>query len=148
MSKVRGIQLEGLEPLMKAFHKLPDDVGPSVIRNIARKPANRLVSMARKLFTVKDTGVTKRTIGVLKVKDRKQKVLEIGVKGRSLAWIFMLGAFGRKKKSTGQDTGDIKPIGNVLFKAADRLETTVTKEIAVDANKIIARSLRKYLRRR
>lgn len=147
MSKVKGIELQGLEPLLKAFKNMPDDVGPSVIRNIARKPANRIVSLARKLFTLKDTGVTKRTFGILKVKDKRQKFLEIGVKGRSLAWIFMLGAKDRKKDSTGAETGDIKPIGNVIWKAADSLGGSATKEIAVDLNKILARSFRKYARR-
>jgi hypothetical protein len=146
MAKVKGIEIVGLEPLLKGLGSLEEELAPTIIRNVARKPANKIVSLARKLFTIKDTGVTKRTFGILKVKDRKQRFLEIGVKGRSLAWIFMLGAKDREKKS-GAETGNIKPIGNVIWKAADKLETSVTKEMAVDLNKVIARSLRKYLRR-
>ena len=99
MYKVDKIEIVGLEPLTKALKNLPQEVEASVIRNVARKPANKIVSLARKLFPVKRTGVTKRTFGILKVKDRKQRFLEIGIKGKSLAWIFMQCAFGREKKS-------------------------------------------------
>ena len=143
MSKVKGIEIVGLEPLLKGLGSLEKELAPTIIRSVARKPSNKIVSLARKLFTPKDTGVTKRTFGILKVKDGNQRFLEIGVKGRSLAWIFMLGALGRKKKS-GASTGDIKPIGNVIWKAADQVNNAVTKEMAVDLNKVIARGLRKY----
>lgn len=143
MSKVKGIEIQGLEELRKAFKNLPEEVDASVIRNIARKPANKIVSEARKLFTPKKTGATKRTFGVLKVKNMKQKFLEIGVKGRSLAWIFIQGATGRKKKS-GAETGEIKSIGNVFEKAADGLGDSVTKEISVDITKAIAKAIKKY----
>lgn len=146
MSKVKGIEIVGLEPLTKAFKHLPAEFEASVVRNIARKPANRIVSLARRLFKPKDTGVTKRTFGILRVQDIRQRFLEIGVKGRSLAWIFMQGAIGRKKKS-GASTGDIRPIGNVIHEAGDQLSSTITKEMAVDLNKILVRGLKKYLRR-
>jgi len=147
MAKVKGIEIVGLEPLLKGLGGMEKDLAPTIIRAVARKPSNKIVSLARKLFTPKDTGVTKRTFGILKVSDRNDRFVEIGVKGRSLAWIFMLGAWGRQKKS-GASTGDIKPIGNVIEKAASQLETLVTKEIAVDLNKVIARGLRNHLRRR
>lgn len=143
MNKVSGIEIQGLSELRKAFEKMPEEVDASVIRTISRKSANKIVSMARKLFTVKKSGVTKRTFGVLPVKNRKQKYLEIGVKGRSLAWIFMLGALGRKKKS-GAETGDIKPIGNVIQEAAASVGDSVTKEISVDITKAIAKAIKKY----
>jgi hypothetical protein len=146
MSKVSKIEIQGLDELRKAFKNVPEELEASVIRAIARKPGNKIVSLARKLFKPKDTGVTKRTFGILRVKDNKQKFIEIGVKGRSLAWIFMHGAFNRKKKS-GASTGDIKPIGNVIQEAAGKLESAVTKEIAVDLNKTIARGLKRYMRR-
>lgn len=144
--RVSGIELEGLDELRRAFKNVPKELEASVIRNIARKPGNKIVSLARKLFTPKDTGVTKRTFGILRVKERTQMFIEIGIKGRSLAWIFMQGAFNRKKKS-GASTGDIKPIGNVIQEAAGKLDSTVSKEMAVNLNKVIARGLKKYLRR-
>lgn len=147
MSKVKGIELVGLEPLLKALKNMPDEFTGNVIRNIARKPGNKVVSLARKLFPYKDTGVTKRTFGILKVKDLKQRFIEIGVKGQSLAWIFMSGAFGRKKKSTGAETGDIKPVGNVIHKAGDQLASSIKKEMAVDLNKILIRGLKRYIKR-
>jgi hypothetical protein len=146
MSKVSKIEIQGLDELRKAFKNVPEELEASVIRAIARKPGNKIVSLARKLFKPKDTGVTKRTFGILRVKDNKQKFIEIGIKGRSLAWIFMQGAFNRKKKS-GASTGDIKPIGNVIQEAAGKLESAVTKDIAVDLNKTIARGLKRYIRR-
>lgn len=145
MSKVKGIEIQGLEPLTKALRNLPQEVEASVIRNVARKPANKIVSLARKLFTVKVTGVTKRSFGILKVKDKKQRFLEIGVKGKSLAWIFMQGAFGRRKKS-GASTGDIEPIGNVFQKAAGSLGDTSMKEMSVDISKVIAKGLKRYVK--
>ena len=144
-SKVKGIQIEGLDQFRKAFKGLPSELEASVIRNIARKPSNKIVSLARKLFTRKDTGVTKRTIGILKVRDRRHRFLEIGVRGKSLAWIHMLGAYNRKKKD-GSETGDIKPLGNVIEKAANQL-AGLTKEFAVDINKVIVKGLKKYLRK-
>lgn len=141
--QVKGIEIVGLEPLLKSLGSLENELAPTIIRNVARKPANKIVSLARKYFTIKDTGVTKRTFAILPVKDRTQRFLEVGIKGRSLAWIFMLGAYDRKKKSTGAETGDIKPIGNVIFKAADNLDSTVTKEMAVNLNKVIAKAIKR-----
>ena len=145
MYKVDKIEIVGLEPLTKALKNLPQEVEASVIRNVARKPANKIVSLARKLFPVKRTGVTKRTFGILKVKDRKQRFLEIGIKGKSLAWIFMQGAFGREKKS-GASTGDIKPVGNVIQEAAGSEGPAAMKEMQVDISKVIAKGLKKYLK--
>jgi hypothetical protein len=146
MSKVRGIEIEGLEPLLKAFKGLPPELEASVIRNIARKPGNKIVSRARKLFTRKDTGASKRSIGILPVKDRSQKFIEIGIKGRSLAYIWMFFAGGNRPTKKKGERGSIKPVGNVMEKAADQLSTSATKEMGVNINKIIARSLRRYLR--
>lgn len=146
MAKVSGIEIEGIAELRKAFSNVPKEVEASVIRNIARKPANRIVSMARKLFKFKKSGFTKRSFGVLKVRDAKQKFLEVGIKGRSLAWIFMQGAYSRKKKSTGAETGDIAPIGNVIQDAAGNLGSSVTKEMSIDLTKTIAKAIKKYAR--
>lgn len=142
--RVNGIEIEGLQELRKAFNGLPKELEASVIRNIARKPANKIVSLARRLFRFKLTGFTKRSFGILKVKDRRQMFIEVGVKGRSLAWIFMQGAFNRRKKTTGAKTGDIKPIGNVIEEAAGNLDTAILKEMSVDITKIIAKGLKRY----
>jgi hypothetical protein len=143
MGKVKGIEIEGLTELRKALENVPKEVEASVIRNIARKICNKIVSLARKLFTIKVTGFTKRSFGILKVRNRKQTFMEVGVKGRSLAWIFMHGAKDREKKS-GAETGDIKPIGNVIQKAAGKLENASIREIKVDITKTIFKAIRKY----
>lgn len=143
MPEVSKIEIVGLKDLTKCLEHLPQEVNASGIRNVARKPANKIVSLARKLFTYKDTGVTKKSFGILKVKDQKQTFLEIGVKGRSLAWIFMLGAKNRQKKS-GAGTGDIAPIGNVIQKAAGDIGKSGLSEMEVDLTKAIAKAVRKY----
>lgn len=143
MPKVSHVEIQGLKELEKCFRNLPQEVNASVVRNVARKPANKIVSLARKLFPFKDTGATKKSFGILKVKDQKQKYLEVGVKGRSLAWIFMLGATGRKKKS-GAETGDIQPIGNVIQDAAGDVGKQGLNEMSVDLTKVIAKAVRKY----
>jgi hypothetical protein len=143
MAKVSGIEIQGLDQLQRALKGLPEEVNASVIRNIARKPANKIVSLARKKFTRNKTGRTKRSFGILKIKNQKQKFLEIGVKGRSLAWIHLSGAVGRKKKS-GAKTGDIDALGNIFQDAAGEVGATVTKEMSVDIGKIIGKGLRKY----
>jgi hypothetical protein len=146
MGKVSGIEIQGLIELRKAFENVPKEVEASVIRNIARKPANKIVALARKKFKFKKSGITKRSFGVLRVKDRKQKFLEVGIKGRSLAWIFMQGASNRKKKSTGAKTGDIKPLGNLIQEAAGSLGSSITREMSVDLTKTIAKAIKKYAR--
>jgi hypothetical protein len=145
MPNVSKIEIQGLGELQKALSNLPQEIEASVVRNIAKKPGNRVVSLARRLFTPKKTGVTKRSFGILKIKDSKQMFIEIGVKGRSLAWIFLSGTHGRKKKS-GARTGDIKAIGNVFQEAAGQLDTSVTKEMSVELSKVIAKGLKKYLK--
>jgi hypothetical protein len=144
MAKVKHIEIKGLDELIKGLENVPKEVTPSVIRNIARKPANKVVSAARKLFPYKDTGRTKRSFGILRVVDRMQKFVEVGVKGRSLAWIFMLGASDREKAS-GARTGDIKPIGNILEDAAGQ-STEVTAEISVDLTRVIEKAIKRYAR--
>jgi hypothetical protein len=146
-NQVKGIQIEGLEELQKAFKGLPAELEASVIRNVARKPANRIVSLARQMFTPKDTGKTKRSIAILRVKDLKQRFIEIGIKGRSLAYIYFFGGGERYKYSTGTSTGKIKPTGNVVEKAADQLASSITKEFQVDITKVIEKGLKKYLKK-
>lgn len=139
-----NIEIQGLDQLVKALSGLPKEVGPSVVRNIARKPANRIVSAIRKLFPFKKTGATKRTFGIKRVKDRLQMFLEVGIKGRSLAPIFIMGAKDRKKKS-GAETGDIPAIGNIVKEGAENA-LGADKELQIDIARHIEKSLKKYLK--
>jgi ethanolamine utilization microcompartment shell protein EutL len=145
--KVSGIQIEGLEELQRAFKNVPEEVNASVIRNIARKPANKVVSLARKMFTIKKSGASKRSLGILKVKNNKQKFIEIGIKGRSLAYIFMFWKGMERKKKSGASTGEIKPVGNVIQEAAGQLQSQVNKEISVDITKVIAKAIKRYAKK-
>jgi hypothetical protein len=147
MAKDKGIEVIGIKELNNVLLGIPDAVAPSITRNILRKPANKIVSQARKDFKIKDTGATKRSIGLLKVRDRKQRFIEIGIKGRSLAWIFMLGAKNRKKRS-GANTGSIKAIGNVIQIAAEKIKSQVMEMIAADHSKTIEKVLKKHFSRK
>jgi hypothetical protein len=145
MSKVKGIELKGLPEVKKALSQVPEAINASATRNIVRKTANKIAAYARKLFTIKDKGATKRSLKVLKVRDKRQKFLEIGVSGRSLAWIFMLGAKDRKKKS-GAETGSIQPIGNVIHKAGEDMREQALSMIASDYKRVIDKVIKKYFR--
>ncbi|HYG02108.1 MAG TPA: hypothetical protein VD927_06650 [Chryseosolibacter sp.] len=142
--KVSGVELDGLKELRILFEKMPEEVDASVVRNIARKPANKIAAWARKKFRFKKSGKSKRSIGILKVKSLKQTFLEIGVKGRSLAYIFMFWRGIERKKKSGASTGEIEGTGNVIQEAAGELETSATKEIAVDISKVIAKAVKRY----
>lgn len=147
--KVSGIEIEGLDELRILFKKMPEEVDASVVRNIARKPANKIVSLARKLFTRKDSGASKRSIGILKVKNLKQKFLEIGIKGRSLAYIWMFWkGIERHKESTGASTGELKvPLGNVVQEAAGQLQSETMREMKIDITKTLAKAVKRYGKR-
>ena len=147
MAKVKGIEIQGMDELVKMLDGMDKELSASVIRNVARKPANRVVAAARRLFPYRKSGATKRTFGILKINNKGQRFLEVGVKGRSLAWIFMSGAKNRKHKKTGKQTGDIKPIGNILWDAASQSQEA-TKEIATDINKVISKYINRKRRRR
>jgi hypothetical protein len=147
MSKqVKGIEIQGMDELVQMLNGMDDALSASVIRNVARKPASKVVSEARKLFPYRKTGVTKRTFGILKIQDKRQRFLEVGVKGKSLAWIFMMGAHERETKS-GKETGSIQGIGNILWEAAASAQD-VTKELAVNLNNVLKQYVRRKARKR
>jgi len=145
-NKIKGIEIVGLDPLLKAFKGLPKEFSGSIVRNIARKPANRIISTARHLFP-SDSGVTKRSLGILKVKDHKQMFIELGIKGRSLAYIFMFWKGRERHKKSGASTGEISSPGNVIFRAADQIGNRVMKELTVDLTKVMARGLKRYIKK-
>jgi hypothetical protein len=148
MSKKGGvkIELDGQEfkDLIKMLDEIPGELGPSAVRAVARKPGNRIVAMIRKLFTRKDTGISKRSFGILPVKDKKQRFIEVGIKGKSLAYIWLFFKGGERKKDSGASTGRIKPFGNLFEKAAEMLGSTVMKDMQVNLNSIIKRVMRKH----
>lgn len=145
MSKVKGIEIDGLKELQRALSEVPAAIAPSVIRNISRKPAAKIVSVVKKSFKPKDTGKTKRSFGVLKISNRKQTFVEVGVKGRSLAWIFMKGTGDRKKKN-GASTGSIEPLGNLLHKALESCKSEAVSIMMANYRGVIDKVLKKYYR--
>ena len=145
MGKIESVELVGLKELQTAFKMVPEEVNASVIRNIARKPANKIIAKARELVDYL-TPVTdgKKQIGVLRVKNVKQKFIEIGIKGKSWLYVFMFSKGQERHKDSGASTGVIKPVGNLIQEAAGQVDSEVLKEMQVDITKTIAKAIKRY----
>lgn len=145
--QISGIQIDGLQELQAAFKNLPEEVNASVIRNVARKPAGKVVSKAREiagyLLPMSDT---KRIFKILKVKDLKQKFIEVGISGKSFAYIFMFSKNRNRKKKSGENTGTIKPVGNIVQMAAGEVDGTVMREMNIELSKTIAKAIKRYVK--
>jgi hypothetical protein len=147
MPNISEIKIEGLEELQKAFKNLPQELEASVIRNIAKRPANRIVSKARELASyLLPFRNSKRAFAILPIKDNKQKFVEVGIKGRSLAYIFMFSRGVERHKGSGSSTGTIKSVGNLIQRAAGELEADGTREMNVELSKVIAKAFKRYVK--
>jgi hypothetical protein len=136
------VELIGLDKLKDTFKQLPKELRPILIQNVARKVSTPIVREARHLVP-QLTGRTAKSIGVLKVKNKMQPYVEVGFKGKSLGFIYLVGAPMRKKKS-GASTGSIQRIPNPFHRAADRVGAGVKREFNADIGRVIG----KYLKRR
>lgn len=143
MNKVRGIEIQGIEELRKAFANVPKEIEASVIRNIARKPGNKIISLARHLLPA-NTGQSARSLGFLKISDPKQTFIELGIKGRSLAYIFMFWKDKERFKDSGASTGRISSPGNVIDRAARQLQNSTIREMKIDITRTIAKAFKRY----
>jgi hypothetical protein len=145
MAKVSGIEIQGLKELQDAFKHLPDEVNASVIRNVARKPGNKIIARARELADyLTPLRISKRTIGIMPVKNLRQKFIEIGIKGKSWLYVFMFSKGTERQKESGASTGTINPVGNLIQQAAYEVQNEVTREMEMDLSKIIAKAFKRY----
>jgi hypothetical protein len=135
------VEIQGLDKLKGVFDRLPKELSASIIRNIARKASVPIIKEARHLVP-QDTGVTARSIGVLKVRHQLQPYVEVGFKGRSLGPIYLVGAQNRRKRS-GASTGSVDKIPNPFHRAADSAGEQTKREMKLDIGKVIARYFRR-----
>lgn len=137
MAKVEIVGIEKLRDTLKGFDK---ELESSIIRNIARKVSNPLIKAARVNTPIK-TGRTRRTIGVLKVKNRKQPFIEIGFRGQSLGYLFIKGTKDRRSKN-GKTWKGVKAY-DMFEKASEQAGNHTKKEYNLEIGKVIAKHLRR-----
>jgi hypothetical protein len=137
------IEIQGLQDFNRFLQtQVPDEVRPMIIRNIARKPALKAVQEARRLQPIGDTGVTARTIGILKVRDQKQTWVEVGYKGRSLGHIFTT-----PKKQVQwvvrQKRGRIKTFMWLFQRAGDNIQGIAMRDMKNDITNVLVRAFKR-----
>lgn len=132
------IEIIGLDKLKSVFNAIPIDMRPSVIREIAKKPANKAVSIARQLQPIGKSGVTAKTIGLLRIKNQQQPFVEVNYKGRSLGHIYTSGATISRR-----GRGVIKGFPWIFNKAGTQINSSARSDMKVDLTKLFIRSFKK-----
>lgn len=137
------IEIQGLSEFNRFLSTtVPDEVRPSIIRGIARKPALRAVQEARRLQPIGETGVTARTIGILRVANPRQTWVEVGYKGRSLGHIFTT----PKKQLqyvVRKNRGRIKTFMWLFERAGQNISDVARNDIKTDITNILVRAFRR-----
>lgn len=134
-----NVEIQGLDRLKGAFMNMPNEMRPYVLRDIAKKPANRAASRARQLQPIGESGVTARTIGLLRVKNSAQPYVEVGYRGRSLGHIFL-----SRDRITRFKRGTIKGFPWLFKRAGQELGDSMRKEMKVDLTRVFIRGFKKY----
>lgn len=140
------IEIQGLSEFNRFLSTtVPNEVRPSIIRGIARKPALKAVHEARRLQPVGDTGQMARTIGILRVKDPRQTWVEVGYKGRSKGHIFttpkkqLLVVRHTRKK----DRWKINTFMWLFERAGQNISSVARNDIKSDITNILVRAFRR-----
>ncbi len=132
------VEIIGLDKLQRMLATLAPELKPPVLREIARKPAQRAASIARNLFPYGSTDKTTRSIGTLKVKNSKQTFVQVGFRGRSKGYIFI-----SKDVIHRKNRGSIKGTPWLFHRAGDLIGSIGKSELKADISKVIARHFRK-----
>jgi hypothetical protein len=132
------VEIVGLEKLQKMLNTLAPELKPPILREIARKPAQRAAAIARKIFPYGDKGGTVRSIGTLKVKNGKQTFVQVGFRGKSKGYIFI-----SKDIISRRNRGTIKGTPWLFHRAGDLINASGKTEMKADISKVIARHFRK-----
>ena len=140
------IEIQGLSEFNRFLKTtVPDEVRPTIIRAIARKPALKAVHEARRLQPVGETGVMASTIGILRVKDPRQTWVEVGYKGRSKGHIFTTPKkqlqFVRHTSKT--DKWKIQTFMWLFQRAGDNISSVARNDIKTDITNILVRAFRR-----
>lgn len=137
------IEIQGLAEFNRFLQtQVPNEVRPMIIRNIARRPALKAVQEARRLQPIGETGITARTIGILKVRDQKQTWVEVGYKGRSLGHIFttpkkQIQWVVRRKR------GRIKTFMWLFQRAGDNIQGIARRDMKNDITNVLVRAFKR-----
>jgi hypothetical protein len=133
------VEIIGLENLKAALKSLPLEMRAPTLRAIATKPAQRAAAIARALFPYGKSGRTARTIGVMKVRDKRQPYVEVGFRGQSLGYIYV-----SKNVVTRKKRGSVKGVPWLFHRSGDRIEGGTKNELKVNLTRVMARQLKRY----
>ena len=133
------VEIQGMEQLKRALTSLPKEMRAPILRDVARTPAAKAASIARKLFPYGDTGKTVRTIGILKVKNPMQTFLEIGFSGRTFGYIYV-----SRNIISRQNRGSIKGTPWLFHRAGEMITAEGTRQMRMDLGKVMARHFKKF----
>lgn len=135
MANVEIIGADELKAVLRDM--VPYDLRPPVLREIARKPANKAANIARQLMPIGDTGRTAKTIGTLKVKNPKATYLEVGFRGQSLGHIYMSAPLIKRRKR-----GTVKGFP-WLFNRTGEITSGLKINLATDMTKAFVKAFRR-----
>lgn len=133
-----NVEIQGLDKLKTVLNALPEDFRPYLLRDLARKPANRATSAARQLQPIGDTGTMAKTIGVLRVKNQKQPFVEVGYRGQSLGHIYTSG-----ERITRKKRGTVKGFPWLFTKAGLQIGNSARAEMKADVTKVFVRAFKR-----
>lgn len=133
-----NIEIKGLDKVKSVLASVNDDLRPIILRDIARKPAQKASSIARNLQPIGDTGQTARTIGILKVKNSKQPFVEVGYRGRSLGHIYTSG-----ERIVRHLRGVVKGFPNLFHNAGALIQGNAKGEMKADITKAFVKAFKK-----
>jgi len=132
------VEIIGLNRLQSGLKSVPQEMRPMVLREIARKPAQRAAVIARQLQPIGDTGATGRTIGTRRVVNPRQTFVEVGYRGRSLGHIYISAPLIHRR-----GRGTIKGYPFLFRKAGENMKASGRAELKVDLTKVFVRAFKK-----
>lgn len=133
-----NVEIQGLDKLKAVLRAVNDDMRPSILRDLARKPALKAASIARTLQPIGSSGATAKTIGNLKVKNQRQPYLEVGYRGRSLGHIYTSGNI-----ITRQGRGSVRGFPWLFKRAGEQIQSSGKAEMKKDITMVFVRAFKK-----
>lgn len=133
------VEILGADKLKATLRGVQAEFRPTILRDIARKPAQKAATIARALQPIGDSGATARTIGILKVKNPKWTFVEVGYRGRSLGHIYTSAEMIYRRAR-----GTVKGFPWIFGRAGERMKSSAKGEMRTDITKTFVR----YFKRR
>lgn len=132
------VEILGLDKLKAVLSQVPRDMQPSILRDLARRPASKAASIAKGLQPIGDSGATAKTIGNRRVRNSRQPYLEVGYRGRSLGHIFV-----SRDSITRKNRGTIKGYPWLFTRAGQIMSSTGKAELKRDLTMVFVRAFKK-----